>query len=86
MQGMLLWQARPWWQILPVVLLLFGTLAGLILLTWWFFIRPPESAKVLSFSPEDTQYSAENGDTVRLGFQISHPQTSAGHRNYWSVQ
>ncbi|MEO0456530.1 MAG: hypothetical protein AAF152_08095 [Cyanobacteria bacterium P01_A01_bin.114] len=74
MQGLLMWEARPWWQILPVILLLLGSFVGLIWLTWWFFIRPPAPANILRFAPEATAYEANRGDTVHLGFEIVNPK------------
>lgn len=72
MHGMVMWEARPWWQILPAMLLLLGSFLGLIWLAWWFFIRPPSPANVLRFAPEDTVYDASRGDTAHLGFEIEH--------------
>ena len=74
MQGLLMWEARPWWQILPIILLLLGSFLGLIWLAWWFFVRPPAPANILRFSPEDTAYDAAQGDTVHLGFEITNPK------------
>ncbi|MEO0539933.1 MAG: hypothetical protein AAFZ80_03600 [Cyanobacteria bacterium P01_A01_bin.105] len=74
MPGLLTWEARPWWQVFPFVLLLLGSVLGLIVLTWWFFIRPPAPANILRFAPEATRYEASRGDTVHLGFDIAHPQ------------
>ncbi|MEO1590744.1 MAG: hypothetical protein AAFU71_05565 [Cyanobacteria bacterium J06632_22] len=70
MPGLLTWEARPWWQVLPFVMLLLGSVVGLIVLTWWFFIRPPAPANILRFAPESTVYEASRGDTVHLGFDI----------------
>lgn len=74
MQGLLMWEARPWWQILPVILLLLGSFLGLIWLAWYFFVRPPAPASILRFAPEDTAYDAAQGDTVHLGFEIANPK------------
>ncbi len=74
MQGLLMWEARPWWQILPVILLVLGSFLGLIWLAWYFFVRPPTPANILRFSPEDIAYDAAQGDTVHLGFEITHPK------------
>ena len=74
MQGLLMWEARPWWQILPVILLLLGSFIGLIWLAWYFFVRPPAPANILRFSAEDTVYDAGQGDTVHLGFEITNPK------------
>ncbi|NEZ57632.1 COG1470 family protein [Adonisia turfae] len=73
MQGLLMWEARPWWQILPFILLLIGSFIGLMWLAWWLFIHPPAQAKVLRFATESSAYEAINGDTVSVGFEISHP-------------
>ncbi|MBT9314533.1 COG1470 family protein [Leptothoe spongobia] len=73
MQGLLMWEARPWWQILPFILLLIGSFIGLMWLTWWFFIHPPAPSRVLRFAPESTAYDASNDDTVSVGFEISNP-------------
>ncbi|NJO21085.1 MAG: hypothetical protein HC838_15060 [Spirulinaceae cyanobacterium RM2_2_10] len=37
LEGTLVWQARPWWQLLLVVLTAVGTLATLAFLIWWYF-------------------------------------------------
>ena len=74
MQGLLMWEARPWWQILPVILLLLGSFIGLVWLAWYFFVRPPAPATILRFSTEDTVYDAGQGDTIHLGFEITNPK------------
>ncbi len=74
MQGLLMWEARPWWQILPIILLLLGSFIGLVWLAWWFLIRPPTPAKILRFASEDTVYNAAQKDTVHVGFEITHPE------------
>ncbi|HEY9616007.1 MAG TPA: transcriptional regulator [Microcoleaceae cyanobacterium] len=72
--GFLLWEARPWWQILPLVLLgILGILAIAYLLWWWLFRIPP-SPQIVQFFSEDPAYTAANDDVVRLGWQISEPQ------------
>ncbi|MEL6250314.1 MAG: hypothetical protein AAFR15_20175, partial [Cyanobacteria bacterium J06627_15] len=73
MPGLLTWEARPWWQVFPFILLLLGSVVGLIFLTWWFFIRPPAPASILRFAPEANAYEASRGDTVFLGFEIANP-------------
>jgi hypothetical protein len=74
MRGFILWQARPVWQVLPFVLAGIAGLLFLAFLIWSNFIRPPVAPRVLKFEPEETEYSAENGDFVRLAFQISNPE------------
>jgi hypothetical protein len=74
MQGFIVWEARPWWQLLPFILLGVGALATLIWLIWWLLFRPPVVPRIVRFAPADTQYSVANGDVIRLGFQVSHPR------------
>lgn len=73
MPGVLVWEARPWWQILPLIWLLIFSFVGLLWLAWWILIRTPAPAKVLYFAPENTAYEASRGDRVRVGFSISNP-------------
>jgi hypothetical protein len=73
LRGFILWQARPFWQILPFVLMGMAGLLFLAFLIWSNFIRPPVAPRILKFEPEETEYSAENGDFVRLAFQITYP-------------
>ncbi|MBD1806697.1 hypothetical protein H6F98_14710 [Microcoleus sp. FACHB-SPT15] len=71
--GYVTWAARPWWQLLPLVLAGLGTLALLVWLIWWLFFRPPVSPKILEFYVEDSRYSAANGDVAQVGWQIQFP-------------
>lgn len=74
MQGYVVWVARPWWQLLPFVLLGIGAIATLIWLVWWLLLRPPVVPKIVRFATSDTQYSVAAQDAVQLDLQISHPQ------------
>jgi hypothetical protein len=71
--GFLLWEARPWWQFLPLLLLGVLGLLAIAYLLWWLLFRVPPLPKVVQFFSEDTSYAALNGDAVRLGWQISQP-------------
>lgn len=73
MQGFVMWEPRPWWQLLPLFVAGFVGLVALIFLLWWLLFRPPVVPQIVQFFPEDTQYSIANQDVVRLGFQISNP-------------
>lgn len=73
MQGFVLWDARPWWQLLPLVLLGLGALATLIWLIWWSFLRPPVAPRVVRLLPSDLEYAVANDEAVRLDFQVSDP-------------
>lgn len=74
MQGFLLWESRPWWQVLPLVLLAIGGVAAGLWLLWWLFLRPPVPPQVVRLAPADPQYSEANDDAVRLDFQVSQPR------------
>ena len=72
--GTLVWDARPWWQLLPFVLLLLLSIGASAYLIWWLLFRIPPSPKVVEFYPEDSYYSAQNNDVVHLGFSIHNPR------------
>ena len=71
--GYLLWEARPWWQIVPLLLLGILSILALAYLIWWVLFRVPPPPQIVQFFSEDPTYSAVNGDAVRLGWQISEP-------------
>lgn len=72
-QGYFTWAARPWWQLLLVLLLAIGALATLVWIIWWLFFRPPAVAGVVDFFVEEDRYAAAQGDRVRVGWQLRHP-------------
>lgn len=74
LQGTVTWAARPWWQLLLLVLAALGVLGTLAWLIWWNFLRPPAVPKILDFAVEDTRYAEAKGDVVRVGWQIEHPE------------
>lgn len=69
--GVLVWEARPFWQLLPFLLLGLLSLGAVAYLIWWVLFRIPPSPKIVELYPEDNTYSAVNGDVVHLGWQIS---------------
>jgi len=71
--GVLVWEARPWWQFLPFLLLALLGIGLSAYFIWWLLFRIPPSPKVFEFYPEDSNYSAVNDDVVHLGFAINHP-------------
>ncbi|MGG6296313.1 hypothetical protein ACQ4M4_18135 [Leptolyngbya sp. AN02str] len=75
MQGFVMWESRPWWQLLPLVLLAVGAMATLVWLIWWALFRPPVVPRVVRLAPSDTEYFVANDDAVRLDFQVSDPHT-----------
>ena len=70
--GVLVWEARPWWQFLPFLLLALLGLGLSVYFIWWLRFRIPPSPKVFQFYPEDSNYSAVNDDVIHLGFAINH--------------
>lgn len=71
--GLLIIEGRPWWQFLLVFLASLLMLGGLVFLVWLLFPRPPAPPEILDFSPQSSFYSEENGDVVRLNWQIVNP-------------
>lgn len=73
--GTLVWEARPWWHLLLVILTITGSVTGLILAIWWLLFKPPTAPKIRDFAAESSLYQADNGDFVNLNWQIEHPQS-----------
>jgi hypothetical protein len=74
LQSVLIWEPRPWWHLLLFLLLGLLTLLAIAYLIWRVAFRTPPPLKILEFYPENSLYAAENGDVVRLGWQISQPK------------
>ncbi|MBE9048058.1 hypothetical protein IQ255_27300, partial [Pleurocapsales cyanobacterium LEGE 10410] len=74
--GTLVWQARPWWHLVLVILAIAGSLTGLGFLIWWL-LKPPAPPKIIEFGAESSVYRAANGDSVSLSWEISHPRQIA---------
>lgn len=72
--GTLIWEARPWWQLLLAILTGLGAIAALILAIWWVFFKPPAPSRILEFSSESPRYVAANDDFIYLGWVIDHPR------------
>ncbi|MCT7954489.1 transcriptional regulator [Laspinema sp. D3] len=72
-QASLFWEPRPWWQFLPIVLLMSASVAALIFLIWWLLTRPPVRAQVMQFSPESNSYQELNNEAIRLNWTINNP-------------
>lgn len=73
-QGTLVWQPRPWWQLLLLILAGLGALGTLLLAIWLLFLKPPAPPKILSFGAGDSTYAAADGDAIRLNWRIRDPK------------
>ncbi|MDJ1184221.1 hypothetical protein [Roseofilum casamattae] len=73
-EGTLLWQARPWWQLLLAILAGLGLLGLLIFAIWWAFFKPPAPPRIDEFSSAAPQYTAENDDFIYLNWEIRNPR------------
>jgi hypothetical protein len=74
LQNVLIWEPRPWWHLLLLFLIVLLTLLAIAYSIWRVAFRTPPPLKILEFYPENNSYAAENGDVVRLGWQISQPK------------
>jgi hypothetical protein len=74
LQGILTWAKRPFWQLLLLILVVLGVSGTLIWIIWRLFFAPYVMPTITAFAAEDTRYSAENGDTVRVSWKISDPK------------
>ncbi len=67
-KGLLIWQARPWWQLLLCILVGIGTLSGLGFIIWLSFFKPAPSPVITEFWPDSTRYI--EGGRVRLNWTL----------------
>lgn len=65
-QGILVWQARPWWQFLCLLLVILGLVGGLGLIAWK--VLQPQSVRLVEFKLENRQIN--EGDKVFLSWKI----------------
>lgn len=73
-EGELLWEPRPLWQRLLAIALIVGGVAGLILLVWWLFFRPPARLQVAEFAAEGERFEAAQDDFIHLQWQVGPPR------------
>ena len=72
--GTLIWEARPWWHLVLLLLSAAGFIGALIFGIWWCFFKPPAPPKILNFAAESSIYQASNQDFIRLHWKISRPK------------
>ena len=73
-QGTLVWEARPWWQFLLLLLTGLCTLGAIAFLIWWLFFRPPAPPKIIGFSSDNSAYKEADEDFIRLNWEIRNPR------------
>lgn len=74
LEGTLIWEPRPWWQLLLLSLLAVGSIASLAFLIWWLFFRPPASPKIIGFTSVSSTYREVADDAIYLNWQINNPE------------
>ena len=67
--GLLIWKARPWWQLLLWLLAGVGVLSGLGLLIWFAFFKPAPPPILAKFKPDSASYI--EGGRIRLNWTIA---------------
>ena len=71
--GNLLLPARPWWQLVLVIIGIIGIIGIIIFLIWWFFFRPPDVPTVVEFTSESPNYREVANEAIRLRWRIANP-------------
>ncbi len=69
-QGTVVWQSRPWWQLLLILLALGTTIGGVGLAIWLKYFSIP---KVIEFEPIPKECQEGKDKDICLEWQISHP-------------
>lgn len=69
-QGTLIWQPRPWWQLLLVFLLVLLILAGIAGIVWRA-LQPLPGPVLLAFETDSVTY--KEGDRIRLNWRVRNP-------------
>ena len=70
----LVWERRPWWHLLLVVLAGVGGVGAIALLLWWLFGRALAPPKVVQFEATSSTYYQQKNDFVRLAWNIENPK------------
>lgn len=73
-QGALLWEPRPWWQFLLLILTVLGIIGLIIFIIWWFLPKPPTPPEIVEFTPQSSTYKEVNDEVIRLNWKISNPR------------
>ncbi|NMF59683.1 COG1470 family protein [Pseudanabaena yagii] len=71
--GNLIVPARPWWQLVLVIIGIIGIIGTIIFLIWWFFFRPPEVPVVVEFTSESPNYREVANESIRLRWRVTNP-------------
>ncbi|MBD2021002.1 hypothetical protein H6F43_12510, partial [Leptolyngbya sp. FACHB-36] len=74
LRGAFVWEPRPGWQVLLLVLAAVGTVGTLAAVLWLAFFKPIALPKIAEFASESTTYDAATGETIRLRWQVGNPE------------
>lgn len=74
LEGTLIWEPRPLWHLILLILAGMGAIASLIFLLWWVFFRQPATPKIAEFVSTAPAYQESAGDAIYLNWQIRDPQ------------
>jgi len=72
--GSMVWDGRPWWQFLLLILTALGLIGTLLFTLWLLLPRPPRSPEIVEFYPQRHYYNEEDNQAVRLSWQIAYPE------------
>ncbi len=70
LRGQLIWEARPWWHLLLLILTGVSVIATIIFLIWWLFFKPPAPPRIINFASASPNYQAINNDFIYLNWEI----------------
>ncbi|TVQ58466.1 MAG: hypothetical protein EA366_06580, partial [Spirulina sp. DLM2.Bin59] len=72
--GSMVWDGRPWWQFLLLILTALGLIGALLFALWLMLPRPPRSPEIVEFYPQRHYYNEEDNQAVRLNWQVAYPE------------
>ncbi|MGG6264649.1 hypothetical protein ACQ4M3_15105 [Leptolyngbya sp. AN03gr2] len=74
LQGTIVWKARPFWQLLLLLLTAGGAIAAIIFAIWFVFFKPNAAPKITLLTASELSYNEAKGSPIRLNWQISNPK------------
>ena len=80
LQGTLLWQARPWWQLLFIILIVLSILGGAFFFVRWILSRSAPVPEIVKASTDDKSYTY--GQKITLNWEIKNADKLESIRFY----